>query len=85
MDEIIDIDDIINNHMLNKVGSVNLTNYQIEVLKKYNIDISSSKDLKDIMIKIETIINTLDDDEYLELDNIYQDISERNYYENTNK
>lgn len=70
----------------NKLIKINnnlfLTNKQIETLKRYNIDYEISNSLRDLMIKIESI---LDFEEIEELENLLITLSERNYYENTNK
>lgn len=61
---------------------ITLTNYQIEVLKRFDIDPSLYTKLKDIIYVVEEIYEeTLDEDLNIVLD----ELSERNYYENTNK
>lgn len=61
---------------------IKLTNYQIEVLKRFDIDPSLYTKLKDIIYVAEEIYEeTLDEDLNIVLD----ELSERNYYENTNK
>ena len=61
---------------------ITLTNYQIEVLKRFDIDPSLYTKLKDIVYVAEEIYEeTLDEDLNIVLD----ELSERNYYENTNK
>ena len=71
------------NNMLNKINNnLYLTNNQIELLKRYNINYESANSLRDLMLKIEDI---LDYDYNEELDNLLYNLSERNYYENTNK
>lgn len=61
---------------------ITLTNYQIEVLKRFDIDPSLYTKLKDIIYVSEEIYEeTLDEDLNIVLD----ELSERNYYENTNK
>ncbi len=61
---------------------ITLTNYQIEVLKRFDIDPSLYTKLKDIIYVAEEIYEeTLDEDLNIVLD----ELSERNYYENTNK
>lgn len=61
---------------------ITLTNYQIEVLKRFDIDPSFYTKLKDIIYVAEEIYEeTLDEDLNIVLD----ELSERNYYENTNK
>ena len=61
-----------------------LTNKEIEVLERYNIPYKNCHNLKDIIFEIENLINDLDIvDE--ELEDISASISERDYYQNTNK
>lgn len=61
-----------------------LTKKEIEILEKYNINYKVCSDFKMLMYLIDDYLNdsydTLDD-----LENISIDISERNYYMNTNK
>ena len=59
-----------------------LTNYQIAVLSRYNIDYASTTSIKSLSYLIEDALADCDDEE-LEL--IADEIAERNYYENTNK
>lgn len=70
----------------NKLVKVNeklyLTNYQIEILNKYNIDYKSLGNLSSIIYMAEEI---LEEDDYEDLDEIIRELAERNYYENTNK
>lgn len=71
------------NNKLQKVNdNLYLTNNQIEILKRYNIDYETSNSLRDLMIKIESI---LDYEDIEELENLLITLTERNYYENTNK
>lgn len=69
----------------NKLVKVNeklyLTNYQIEVLNKYEIDFQNLN-LSSIIFLGEEI---LEEDDYEDLDEIIRELAERNYYENTNK
>lgn len=71
-------------NMLNHIGNnIYLSNYEIDVLNKYNINYKNCNDLKSILFFIEEILNedsTLDD-----LEIISKSISERDYYLNTNK
>lgn len=71
------------NNKLQKINdNLYLTNNQIEVLKRYNIDYEVSNSLRDLMIKIESILVYEDIEE---LENLLITLTERNYYENTNK
>ena len=59
-----------------------LTNYQIDVLKRNDINPEIFGSLKDIIyVAEEAYEDTLDE----ELEIILDQLSERNYYENTNK
>lgn len=70
----------------NKLVKINnklyLTNYQIEILNKYNIDYENLGSLSSIIYVAEEI---LEEDDYEDLDEIIKELAERNYYENTNK
>ena len=73
----------IDNNKLQKINdNLYLTNNQIEILKRYNIDYEVSNSLRDLMIKIEEV---LDYEDIEELENLLTNLTERNYYENTNK
>lgn len=71
----------------NKLVKINdnlyLTNNQINILKRYNIDYEISNSIRDLMIKIEDILDYEDDIEELEI--LLDDLQTRQYYENTNK
>ena len=61
-----------------------LTNHEIEVLRRYKIDYLHCNSLKEVLFEVENVIEDMDlVDE--ELDAISQSISERDYYQNTNK
>lgn len=83
------INDILNNIDFenNKLIKINknlyLTNNQIDILKRYNIDYETSNSLRDLMIKIEDILDYEED--IPELEELLDKLSERNYYEFTNK
>jgi len=74
--------DFDNNKLIKINNNLYLTNIQIDILKRYNIDYETSNSLRDLMIKIETI---LDYEDIEELENLLTNLTERNYYENTNK
>ena len=72
----------------NKIQTVGnnlmLTNKEIEILKRYNINYLKCSSLKEILFEVEEILSDMDIvDE--ELDYISQSIAERDYYQNTNK
>ena len=70
----------------NKLTKVNdklmLTNYQIEVLKRFDITPENYTTLASIIYDAEAIYEETEDEE---LDVILSELQERNYYENTNK
>lgn len=69
---------------LKTINGLMLTNREIEVLDRYKIDYKNCKNLKELLFEIEEIINDMDIvDE--DLDYISYTISERDYYQNTNK
>lgn len=82
LDKIIDEMDFKSNS-LNDVNGLLLTNKEIEVLNRYNIDYKKCVSLKEVIYLIEDIIEDEDESDDLEL--ISQSISERDYYLNTNK
>ena len=82
-----DIDSIIddldfNSNSINDIDGLLLTNKEIEILERYDIDYNNCSSLKDIIYMIEDILS---EEEIEELDLISQSISERDYYLNTNK
>lgn len=82
------LNDLLNNidFESNRLVKINnklyLTNYQIEILNKYNIDYKNLGNLSSIIYVAEEI---LEEDDYEDLDEIIRELAERNYYENTNK
>lgn len=76
-----------NAHSFKKVGNLMLTVKEIDILKRNHIDYEGSSSLKDLMIKIQYVLEDewVEDDEADELEYVLDAISERDYYENTNK
>ena len=70
----------------NKLKGVNkdllLTNYQIAILKRNGINPENYSKISDIIYVAEEAFEETEDEE---LDIIISELSERNYYENTNK
>ena len=75
--------DFNNNKLIKINNNLYLTNNQIDILKRYNIDYETSNSLRDLMIKIEDILDYEED--IPELEELLDKLSERNYYEFTNK
>ena len=82
LDKIIDEMDFVGNS-LNNINGLLLTNKEIEILDRYNIDYKKCISLKEVIYLIEDTLDLEEDSEDLEL--ISQSISERDYYQNTNK
>lgn len=89
MDKEFDIEKLVgeidfNANKFNNINGLMLTNREIEILDRYKIDYKKCTDLKQIIFEIEDILNDSDIvDE--ELEYISGAISERDYYQNTNK
>ena len=81
------IDDIINEtHEKMKLNKINdnlyLTNKEIEVLEKYDINYNTSIDL--LMYELDEILNE-SSGELIDLEEVSNSIAEFNYYHNVNK
>jgi len=59
-----------------------LSDEQVEVLERYNINYSSCLSNTELLYKIDSVLNEVDD---YELECVAQELAERNYYVNTNK
>ena len=68
----------------NNINGLMLTNREVEVLDRYNINYKSCTTLKEIIFQIEDLIQDMDIVEE-DLDYISGTISERDYYQNTYK
>lgn len=73
--------------LVNVNKKLTLDDYEINVLKKYNIDISNCNNLREVTLLVEHFMDNyeLDSEELDELDYILEKLQERNYYQNTNK
>ena len=68
---------------LNKINDkLYLTNKEIEVLEKYDIEYHTS--IEELMFKLDEVLNE-SGGEYPDLEEVSNSISEFNYYHNTNK
>ena len=69
---------------LNKISdNLYLSNRQIEILKRYEIDYKKFNDIKSLMYEVETALEEVYDADDLQVLSI--ELSEFNYYHNTNK
>lgn len=81
----INIDDMYDNkymHTINKNG-IYLSEYQNEVLLRYNIDINKIGSITELIYLIDEVLD--DEADADDLDAVSKEISEFNYYANTNK
>ena len=76
--------DFSSNHFQTVGKNLMLTNHEIEVLNRYKIDYLKCNSLKEVLFEVEELIGDMDIVEE-DLDSISQSISERDYYQNTNK
>ena len=69
------------------IGSIMLTNREIEILERNLIDYKTCSTLKQLMLKIQNILEDedIDPDDGDDLDYVLEQISERDYYENVKK
>ena len=72
---------------MNKVGNFYLTNREMEILDRNFIEYRTCSSLKDLIMKIQSILEDedLDADDGDDLDYVLETISERDYYQNTKK
>ncbi len=83
IDELVNSLDFKSNSLKDCGNGIFLTNFEISVLNRYNIDYSKYNDLKGIIFEIEEILNYEVSDE--DLEQVSKTIAERDYYQNTNK
>lgn len=82
-----DLDKVFDNidfegNMHKKINNVYLSNNQISILDRYEIDYKNCLDVKELMYKIEMVLDECEDED---LENALNEIAEFNYYHNTNK
>lgn len=82
----ISADDVVSNDtkFLKKHGNIYISDEQLNVLKKYDIDVNKYNNVSELIYDVEEYIN----DSYEELEDlewVSETLSEYNYYNNTNK
>ena len=84
-----DINNIINSYDFNKIlkktrsNGMFLSDEEVEILEKYNIQYLNFSSISELIIEIEAILNEERDLEDLEW--LSSNLAEYNYYNNTNK
>ena len=73
--------------MLKNINGILISEDDINILKKYNIDILKCHSIREVQLLIERIIGNTDllDEEVDILDNISINLQEIHYYKDTNK
>lgn len=66
-------------------NNVYLSENQIEILTKYGFSYQNYSNLKSLIFDIEEYLNENYDQEIEDLENVVNNLSEFNYYHNTNK
>ncbi|MBQ9024665.1 MAG: hypothetical protein IJ105_05595 [Bacilli bacterium] len=80
------VEETIKNNTLNKINNIYLSNKQISVLERYNIDYKNVVDISELIFKVEEYIeDNYSSEELDDLENLSLELSEFNYYYNTNK
>lgn len=80
------IDKTIKDNMMRKINNLYLSTRQINILEKYNINYKNILDIKELIFKVEDYINeNYIYDELGDLEDLSRELSEFNYYYNTNK
>ena len=82
--EEININDLVDNKYMHKEikKGIFLSDYQIEVLMRYNIDPYKCSSINELIYLIDEV---LEDEDEPDLDSVSKEIMEFNYYTNTNK
>ena len=62
-----------------------LTNGEISILKRFGINYLQCGTLKEILFRIDEVLNSDEEEDLDELDYVSSTIAERDYYQNTNK
>ena len=84
LENIVDFDFSKKEHKLRK-NNIYLTDNQVEILNKYNIDYNNYSDIKSLLFEIENILNEDYGADYEDLSIIADEIAEFAYYNFTNK
>lgn len=82
VEDIVDSLNIKDDFLEKRSNGIMLSNYQIEVLKRNDIDYLKYNNVKELIFYVEEILEDNDDEE---LDKVLNDLSEIVYYNYTNK
>ena len=79
------IKDINKNMLKNLDNGLLLSDAHIEILERYGFDYRKYGSINELIFDIEEFLNEEGDSDCGDLDWVSADLSERNYYQNTNK
>lgn len=80
------IDKTIKDNAMKKINNLYLSTKQINILEKYNINYKNVIDIKELIFNVEDYINeNYIYEELYDLEDLSRELSEFNYYYNTNK
>ena len=85
MDDETIIKDINKNMLKNLDNGLLLSDAHIEILERYGFDYCKYGSINELIFDIEEFLNEEGDSDCGDLDWVSADLSERNYYQNTNK
>lgn len=75
-------ENVTNKYDLIKYKDILITNEEVSILDKYDINYKRFNNIKELIFEIE---NYLNDDYFEDLEYVSMNLSERDYYKNTNK
>lgn len=76
----------IDNEIKTRKNGLLLTDEQIEILKRHNINYEEFNNIQSLIFKIEEYINDVQGYmDITDIDEVSKELSEQNYYNNTNK
>lgn len=76
----------IDNELKTRKNGLLLTDEQIEILKRHNINYEEYNNIQSLIFKIEEYINDVQGYmDITDIDEVSKELSEQNYYNNTNK
>lgn len=79
------VEDIKKNMLKNTDNGLLLSDAHIEILEHYGFDYKKYASINELIFDIEEYLNEEGDNDCGDLDWVSADLSERNYYNNTNK
>lgn len=79
------VKEIEKNMLKNRDNGLLLSDEHIEILERYGFDYKKYSSINELIYDLEEYLNEEGDSDSSDLDWVSQDLTERNYYANTNK